>query len=119
LRYDPPVQWTSRVAGEEIELNGVKIPRGQIVLASVGAANRDPKYFSNPDRFDIRRESNKHLSFGSGIHFCLGAALARMEAEIVFSSLLRRFPNLRLAQKKVRWRAGITFRGVQSLELSF
>jgi len=117
LRYDPPVQWTSRVAGEEIELAGVTIPRGQIVLASLGAANRDPKYFEDPDRFDIHRENNKHLSFGSGIHFCLGAALARMEAEITFTAMLRRFPKLRLARQKIRWRKGITFRGVEALEL--
>ena len=117
LRYDPPVQWTSRVAGEDIELRGRLLRRGDIVLASVGSANRDPEMFKDPDRLDIRRAENKHLSFGTGIHFCLGAALARMEARIVIGKLLDRFPNLRLARQKVRLRKGITFRGVQALWL--
>jgi cytochrome P450 len=117
LRFDPPVQWTSRVAGEDLIMAGQAISRGQIVLASVGAANRDPAVFPDPDRFDIRRADNKHLSFGAGIHFCLGAALARMEAQIAIGTLLRQFPNLELAQKKVKWRKGLTFRGVQALRL--
>jgi cytochrome P450 len=117
LRFDPPVQWTSRVAGETIELRGQTFQRGDIVLASVGSANRDPRVFKNPDQLDLRRTENKHLSFGTGIHFCLGAALARMEGEIVIGTLVRRFPNLKLLTGKPRWRKGITFRGVQSLEL--
>ena len=115
LRYDPPVRWTSRVAGEPIELRAQTLRRGDIVLASVGSANRDPEVFKDPDRLDIRRADSKHLSFGTGIHFCLGAALARMEARIVIGKVLERFPNLRLAKQKIRWRRGITFRGVQAL----
>jgi cytochrome P450 len=118
LRYDPPVQWTSRVAGEGMTLGGQTLQRGDIVLASLGAANRDPAVFPDPDRLDIRRTDNKHLSFGTGVHFCLGAALARMEAQIAIGTLIQRFPNLKLITKKPRWRKGITFRGVHALELS-
>jgi len=117
LRFDPPVQWTSRVAGETIEMRGQQLNRGDICLASVGSANRDPAVFKDPDKLDLRRQENKHLSFGTGIHFCLGAALARMEAEIVIGTLVHRFPNLKLLTKRPRWRKGITFRGVHSLEL--
>jgi cytochrome P450 len=119
LRYDPPVQWTSRVTGETLTLGGVEIERGQIILASVGAANRDPAVFENPDKLDIRRKDNRHLSFGVGAHFCLGAALARMEAEIAIGTLVKRYPKLRLARKKVRWRKGLTFRGIESLPLTW
>lgn len=119
LRYDPAVQWTSRVAGEDMDFGGQPFKRGDIIVASVGAANRDPAVFANPDRLDLRRADNKHLSFGTGVHFCLGAALARMEAQIAFSTLLMRFPNLRLAPGKLKWRKGITFRGVHSLPLRF
>ena len=117
LRFDPPVQWTSRVAGEPIEMRGRQLQRGDIVLASVGSANRDPAVFPDPDKLDLRRKENKHLAFGTGIHFCLGAALARMEGEIVIGTLVRRFPNMKLLTKKPRWRKGITFRGVHALEL--
>ena len=117
LRYDPPVQWMSRVTGETMSLGGVEIPRGQILLCSVGAANRDPAVFPDPERLDIRRKDNRHLSFGAGGHFCLGAALARMEAETAIGTLIRRYPNLQLATKKLRWRKGLTFRGVHELPL--
>jgi cytochrome P450 len=117
LRYDPPVQWTSRVTGETITLAGVEIPRGEIVLASLGAANRDPAVFADPDKLDIRRNDNRHISFGVGAHFCLGAALARMEAQIAIGTLVTRYPKLRLARKKIRWRKGLTFRGVHELPL--
>ena len=117
LRYDPPVQWTSRVAGETIELRGKTLQRGDIVLGSVGSANRDPEVFIDPDRLDLRRADNKHLAFGTGIHFCLGAALARMEGQVVIGSLLARFPNVWLAKQKIRWREGLTFRGLHALVL--
>lgn len=117
LRYDPPVQWTSRVTGETLTLGGQEIERGQILLASVAAANRDPAVFPDPDKLDLRRKENKHLAFGSGIHFCLGAALARWEAQVAIGTLIRRYPNLRLARQKIRWRKGITFRGLHALRL--
>jgi hypothetical protein len=119
LRYDCPVQWTSRVASEDLTLGGKLIERGQFILAGLGAANRDPAQFPDPDRLDIRRADNKHLAFGQGIHFCLGATLARMEAEIAIGSLAARFPTLSLARGKLRWHKGLTFRGVKSLPLKF
>jgi cytochrome P450 len=115
LRYDSPVQWTSRLTGEPIEINGQTIPPGEIVLGCLGAANRDPARFSDPDRLDIRRSDNRHLAFGSGIHYCLGAALARMEAQIAIRELAARFPHMRLAKTKLRWLKGLTFRGVKAL----
>jgi len=115
LRYDSPVQWTSRLTGEPIEMNGQTIPPGEIVLGCLGAANRDPARFSDPDRLDIRRSDNRHLAFGSGIHFCLGAALARMEAQIAIGELAARFPRMRLAKTRLRWMKGLTFRGVKAL----
>jgi hypothetical protein len=117
LRFDPPVQWTSRLSGPGIEIGGVPIPPGEVVLGCVGAANRDPAKFTDPDRFDIQRADNKHLSFGTGIHFCLGAALARMEAQIALRGLVTRFPRMRLATRKVQWMKGLTFRGVTKLPL--
>jgi pimeloyl-[acyl-carrier protein] synthase len=117
LRYDPPVQWMSRVTGETMTLGEQEIPRGEILLASVGAANRDPAVFPDPERLDIRRTDNRHLSFGAGGHFCLGAALARMEAETAIGTLITRYPRLQLASKKLRWRKGLTFRGVYELPL--
>jgi len=117
LRYDPPVQWMSRVTGETLTLGGKEIERGQILLASVGAANRDPAVFTDPDQLDIRRVDNRHLSFGAGSHFCLGAALARLEAEAAIGTLITRYPKLQLATKKLRWRKGLTFRGLHELRL--
>ena len=117
LRYEPPVAWVSRSCGEDIELSGVTVPAGTIVLGSLGAANRDPAVFPSPDRFDIRRIDNKHLGFGSGIHFCLGAALARMEAQIALAALVTRFPRMRLAGTKLQWIPGLTFRGVRKLDV--
>jgi pimeloyl-[acyl-carrier protein] synthase len=117
LRFDPPVQWTSRVAGEDMTVGGRTIPRGDILLGSVGAANRDPAHFVDPDRLDITRQENRHLSFGNGPHFCLGAALARMEAGIAIGAMVTRFPKLALTTKKLRWQKGLTFRGVRELRL--
>ncbi len=115
LRYDCPVQWISRMTGMATEMRGRMIPPGQIVLGCIGAANRDPARFPNPDRFDIRRTDNKHLSFGIGIHYCIGAALARMEAQIALRQLVSRFPKMRPAFRRVNWIKGLTFRGVKSL----
>lgn len=117
LRYDSPVQWTSRVTGEPIELGGRSIEEGQLVLGCVGAANRDPAKFADPERFNIRRDDNKHLAFGTGVHFCLGAALARMEAQIALSMLAERYPHARWTGRKLNWMKGLTFRGVTSLPL--
>lgn len=117
LRYDSPVQWNSRIATEDIEVGSMTVPRGAVMLISLGAANRDPEVFTDPDRFDIRRRDNKHLAFGQGIHYCIGAALARMEGEIAIGSLIQRFPKLRLATNKIRWRKGVIFRGPEHLRV--
>lgn len=117
LRYDAPVQWNSRIATADVELSGVTVPRGAVVLISLGSANRDPDLFADPDRFDIRRTDNKHLAFGQGIHYCIGAALARMEGEIAIGSLVQRFPKMRLVSGKIRWRKGVIFRGPEDLRV--
>jgi cytochrome P450 len=90
LRFRSPVQWIMRTPRKDIEINGALIPRGKLVLAVLGSANRDPKQFPDPDRFDITRDPNPHLAFGHGIHACLGAALARMESRIALTDLLTR-----------------------------
>jgi hypothetical protein len=117
LRFDSPVQWTSRSSGEGVEIGGKTIEPEQIILGCVGAANRDPAKFVEPERFNIRRTENKHLSFGIGIHYCLGAALARMEAQIALEMLVDRYPRMKWAGAKLTWMKGLTFRGVKSLPL--
>ncbi len=97
LRFRSPQQWLMRMAREEVSFHGFRIPPGALVMPVIGSANRDPRVFSNPDCFDIARDPNPHLSFGSGIHYCLGAALARMEARIALADLMARFPSLELA----------------------
>ncbi|GAB3139943.1 cytochrome P450 [Micromonospora sonneratiae] len=118
LRFESPVQTAgARIAVEPIELGGQLIPAGDIVLVSLLSANRDPEQFAEPDRFDPTRPTNPHLAFGRGIHFCLGAPLARLEGEIAFRTLLRAFPGMRLAVPtgEVPWRPGLTLRGLASL----
>ncbi|HKE11044.1 MAG TPA: cytochrome P450 [Myxococcota bacterium] len=120
LRFDSPVQATSRVLPEDIEVGGRRIPRGEEIVLLLGAANRDPAVFPDPDRFDVgREEARQHLSFGHGIHFCLGANLARAEAQLAMAGLLRRFPALGLAREALEWRPGFLFRGVEHLALRF
>ncbi|TVX93330.1 cytochrome P450 family protein [Paenibacillus agilis] len=97
LRYAGPIMISLRFAGEDISMHGKNIRKGEMVLFSLGTANFDPKQFSNPELFDITRSENDHLAFGKGIHHCLGAPLARLEAKIAFSTLFRRFPDLKLA----------------------
>jgi cytochrome P450 PksS len=122
LRYTSPVETaTERFAREDVTIAGVTIPRGEMVFAVLASANRDERYFPNPDKLDITREPNKHLSFGLGTHFCLGAALARMEAQIAIGTLLRRACGLRLAvaAEALRWRPGLVLRGLKALPVAF
>jgi len=119
FRYDSPVQWMSRVVGEPLQLNGIQLEPGTLVLGSFGAANRDPAQFVDPESFDIRRKENKHLSLGLGAHYCLGAALARMEAQIAVGTIVRQCQNLRLAKQKLRWKKGLTFRALNALHVEF
>ena len=118
LRYDSPVQRLRRRATTDIEIRGSVVHSGDLVMAFTGAANRDPDRFDEPDRLDIARGDTGHLAFGHGVHFCVGAALTRLEAQIALTMLLRRFPRLRLAcGAEIRWKPNITFRGLESLPL--
>jgi cytochrome P450 PksS len=122
LRYTAPVfTTTERYALENATIRDVTIPRGEMTLGVIGSANRDQTVFENPDELQITRDPNKHLSFGQGIHFCLGAPLARMEAQIAFTALLKRLPNLRLTNPadSLRWRPSIFLRGLASLPVTF
>ena len=98
LRYDSPLQFLSRYSTQDFHLGDKLIHQGQKIWAMLGAANRDPEYFTDPDRLNVERKKNRHLAFGFGIHFCLGASLARMEGDIAFSTLLRRLPGLKLTE---------------------
>jgi cytochrome P450 len=119
LRYDSPVQATVRVATQEAELGAAALRPGALVVCGIGAANRDPAAFPDPDRLDTGRAENHHLSFGFGPHFCLGAGLARLEAEVAFAALLERFPGLRLASDAVEFRPNPILRGLRALPVSF
>jgi cytochrome P450 len=118
LRYDGPVMASQRVAQDEIELAGVRIPRDAVAFASLASANRDPRVFSDPDRFDIGRAPNDHVSFGGGVHFCLGAHLARLEARAAIGGLVRRFSNLKLASERPEWGRSL-FRVLGRLPIRF
>jgi pimeloyl-[acyl-carrier protein] synthase len=119
MRYDNPVQIAYRSAAEDVEIGGKFIRKGQLVNSVLAAGNRDPERFSEPDRFDISRDEGRHLGFGLGIHFCIGAPLVRLEAQIAFSTILRRFPKLHLATENLEWQEHSIFRGVKSLPLVF
>lgn len=119
LRYDSPVQFTLRLLKEEMTVGGKLFAAGQMVLLLLGAANRDPDQFANPDRLDVGRPDNKHLSFGLGSHFCLGAQLARLEARVVFETLLRRMPGLRLDGPAPQYRPHFNLRGLKSLPVTY
>lgn len=117
LRFDGPVQAMGRTAGEEIELRGCALKRGDRVYAMINAANRDPEQFENPDLLDLRRRPNRHIAFGVGIHFCLGAPLARLEAQIAFDRLLSRFGAIELATDDPEWNDSLILRGLRRLPL--
>jgi len=122
LRYTSPLDFALfRIAREDVTIAGVTIPKGDVVLAALGSANHDAARFPNPDTLDLAREPNKHLAFGAGGHFCLGAPLARLEGRIALTTLFRRFPDLRLADpaETVPWRKGLSFRGPARLPLAF
>lgn len=119
LRYESPSQHTARLAPVDVEIGGKKIRRRDAVIAVMGAANRDPERFPDPDRLDITRKDNRHVAFGFGAHFCFGAPLARMEAQIAFSSLLRRLPDLALEPSPIAWRENLGLRGLTALAVRF
>jgi hypothetical protein len=115
LRYDNPVQITYRSALADAEIQGKHIRKGDLVNTIIASANRDPERFTNPNSFDITRNEGRHLGFGMGIHFCIGAPLVRLEAEIVFETILRRFPHITLASDSLQWQEHPIFRGLKSL----
>jgi cytochrome P450 len=115
LRYDNPVQITYRSTLREANIQGKLIREGDLVNTIVGSANRDPERFTDPDHFDITRNEGRHLGFGKGIHFCIGAPLVRLEAEIAFATILRRFPNISLTTEMLEWQEHPIFRGLKSL----
>jgi cytochrome P450 len=119
LRYDSPVQQTARIAMEDVEIGGKTIRAGENVLVSFGAANRDPAQFSKPDQLNLIRDENHHLAFGDSIHYCLGAALARLQGQIAINTLMQRLPDLKLNTDKLEWRKNINIRGLKSLPVSF
>ena len=119
LRYDSPGQSLGRVALEDLEISSRKIKTGQGVNLLIGAANRDPEQFPDPDRLDITRKGNRHLSFGFGPHFCVGAALAEMEGQIAIETVLRHMPEIRLDTPDLEWSDNPNFRGLKSLPMKF
>ncbi|WP_244884160.1 cytochrome P450 [Carbonactinospora thermoautotrophica] len=114
MRYDTPLQMFERWVLEDIEVRGVRIPRGSEVALLFGSANHDPAVFADPDRLDVTRQDNPHISFGAGIHYCLGAPLARIELQCSFGTLLRKAPDLRLVREP-EWKPGYIIRGLKEL----
>ncbi len=117
LRYDSPVHLTARIATTGLAVADVPVPRGDQVIALVAAANHDPAVFADPEGLDVGRRDNRHLSFSAGMHYCLGAALARLEGELAFTALLRRFPRLELTDPDPQLREHFVLRGLRSLNL--
>ncbi|HEY6406896.1 MAG TPA: cytochrome P450 [Ktedonobacteraceae bacterium] len=119
LRYESPSQQTARLAPDDIVLGGKTIRKRQAVIAVMGAANRDPERFPEPDRLDLGRQDNRHVAFAWASHFCFGAPLARIEGQIAFESVLRRMPDLRLKAGPLTWRANLGLRGLIALPVTF
>ena len=117
LRFESPANVVARITRTPLRIGGVDIPAGELLYCLTGAANRDPEVFANPEQFDIGRTPNAHLSFGGGVHYCIGAPLARLEAAVAFEALLSRFPCLQLAQAEIQWRPLINLRGLTALPL--
>jgi len=117
LRFEAPSQHTTRVPQQDVRLGDKDISSGQSVITVIGAANRDPERFPDPDRFDIRRNDNKHLAFGAGPHYCFGAPLGRMEASIAFSTLMERISEFSLTPTRLVWRDNLGLRGLTELPL--
>ena len=119
LRYESPIQHTARMTAQDLELGGQRLRQRQAVIAVLGAANRDPERFPNPDRFDIGRPDNRHVAFGWAGHFCFGAPLARMEGRVAFETLLRRMPQLTLEPHPPTWQENLCYRGLTALPVRF
>lgn len=119
LRFDPPVQYTTRIVTEDLTIGNAQIPAGREIFFALAAANRDPAQFPQPDVLDVGRRDNRHVSFAFGPHFCLGAPLARLEGQIAFAELLRRFPDMRLVEDSPPHLANAGFHGFERLPVAF
>jgi cytochrome P450 len=119
LRYDSPVKSIQRIASEDVEMRGKVLRKDDRIRWFISSANRDPEVFANPDTFDISRDPNPHVAFGSGVHHCLGATLARVEGQEVFKALAERFPALQLETEELEYQPSITFRSLKSLPVTW
>ncbi len=119
LRFESPSQHTARLAPADLELGGKAIRKRQAVIAVMGAGNRDPERFPDPNRLDLARQDNRHLAFGWAAHFCFGAPLARLEGQVAFATLLNRFPNISLEPGPIVWRENLGLRGLKALHISW
>ncbi len=117
LRFDPPVKSTQRIAAQDVELGAKTIRRGDRIRWMIAAANRDPAAFVDPDRFDITRQPNAHVAFGAGIHYCLGASLARIEGQEVFRAMAERFPSIELEPTTLEYQPSVQFRSLKALPI--
>jgi cytochrome P450 len=117
LRYESPVQFTARVLKEDMEVCGQPIRKGWTMLCMLGAANRDPRQFKQPDQIDLNRLNNQHLAFGAGAHFCIGAQLARLEGQVALLNLVQRFPKMKLTGPRPEWASTFGLRGLNSLQV--
>ena len=118
LRWESPVQFTARVLKEDIEVCGQRIPKRWSILCMLGAANRDPKQFKDPNQLNLKRLNNQHLAFSAGPHFCIGSQLARMEGQVAISGLLKRFPKMQLTGPRPEYAPTFGFRGLKSLNVT-
>ena len=117
LRYETPSHTTGRVLAEDMEIGGKLVKKGSRVICILGAANHDPEVFEDPDILDVRREDNRHIAFGTGVHFCLGNHLARLEARIALGRLLERTKRFELTERNIQWRATVALRGPKALPM--
>ncbi|HYL63596.1 MAG TPA: cytochrome P450 [Candidatus Methylomirabilis sp.] len=118
LRYESPVQYTGRTAKDDMEVCGVPVPKGKSVIFMLGAANRDPRQFKDPDRLNLKRANNPHLAFGAGAHFCIGNQLARLEGQVAILKMIQEFPKMRPAAQAPDWVPNFGFRGLKTLPVS-
>ena len=119
LRYDSPVQIIARIATQDVTIGNKVVKTGGRVHLCLGAANRDPAQFLQPDVLDLTRSENHHIPFGYGIHYCLGAALARAQGQIAINRILQRLPDLKLGTDTLEWRKSVVLRGLKSLPVTF
>lgn len=119
LRFDSPLQRGWRRIAEDVEIDGMLLRKGQLAFEMLGAANRDPEVFADPDRLDVTRQGNRHVAFGFGIHFCLGAPLARLEGRIAIRTLIERMPDIKLATDELEWQQNILIHGLRALPVAF